>query len=108
MIYTSYFSKVKHIAGKNPDLEFVSIAGKTPEWLEDGLIKIHKFKDLTPKYKWWKVWHEKFKDDYESDESKKWYEEKYNETVLSKLNPNDVQFRLYELSNRKSIVLLCY
>ena len=108
MIYTSYFSNVKHIAGKNPALEFVSIAGKTPEWLEDGLIKIHKFKDLMPKYEWWKVWHEKFKDDYESDESKKWYEAKYIETVLSKLNPNDVQFRLYELSNRKNVVLLCY
>ena len=108
MIYTSYFSNVKYIAGKKPDLEFVSIAGKTPEWLKDGLIKIHKFKDLMPKYEWWKIWHEKFKDDYQYDESKKCYEEKYNETVLSKLNPNDVQFRLYELSNRKNVVLLCY
>lgn len=108
MIFTSYFSNVKYIAVKKPDLEFVSIAGKTPKWLEDSLIKIHKFKDLMPKYEWWKTWHEKFKNDYESETSKKWYEEKYNETILSKLNPNDVQFRLYDLSNRKNVTLLCY
>jgi hypothetical protein len=108
MIFTSYFLNVKYITGKKPDLEFVSIAGKTPKWLEDSLIKIHKFKELMPKYEWWKIWHEKFKDDYESETSKKWYEEKYIETVLSKLNPNDTQFCLYDLSNRKNVILLCY
>jgi len=108
MIYTSYFSNVKYIAGKKPDLVFVSIAGKTPDWFNDSILEVHKFKDLMPKYEWWKIWHEKFKDNYESEESKRWYEEKYIETVLSKLSPNDVQFKLYEVSKRKDVVLLCY
>ena len=108
MIYTSYFSKVKALYGQNPNLVFISIAGKTPNWFDNSLIDVLRYSKLAPKYEWWRVWHEKFKDNLESDESMNWYIKKYYETVLNQLNPIFVQKDLLDLSNRKDVVLLCY
>lgn len=108
MIYTSYFSKVKALYDQNPNLVFVSIAGKTPNWFDNSLIDILRYSKLAPKYEWWRVWHEKFKDNLESGESMNWYIKKYYETVLNQLNPIFVQRDLLDLSNRKDVVLLCY
>lgn len=108
MIYTSYFSKVKALYGQNPNLVFISIAGKTPNWFDNSLIDVLRYSKLAPKYEWWRVWHEKFKDNLESDESMNWYIKKYYETILNQLNPIFVQRDLLDLSNRKDVVLLCY
>lgn len=108
MLYTSYFSKVKALYGTNPNLVFVSIAGKTPNWFDNSLIQMLKYPKLAPHYTWWKIWHDKFANNLESDESIKWYTQKYYETVLVKLNPVFVQRELLELSDRKDVVLLCY
>ena len=87
---------------------FVSIAGKTPNWFDNSLVEVLKYSKLAPHYEWWSVWHEKFENDLESDESIKWYTQKYYETILDKLNPVFVQRELLELSDRKDVVLLCY
>lgn len=112
MIYTSYFANVKGVLGKKPDIRFCSIAGKTPDWfleLNEKLdLKSFTFGDLAPKYVWWREWHEKFKDDYESEDSVNWYKERYRKTVLDVLNPRSVTKSLYELSDRYDVCLLCY
>jgi uncharacterized protein (DUF488 family) len=108
MIYTSYFSKVKALCGINPHLTFISIAGKTPMWFDNSLINVLKYPKLAPKYEWWNVWHKKFNECLESDESQRWYTAKYYETVLDCLNPIVVRKELLDLSNRKDVVLLCY
>lgn len=108
MIYTSYFSKVKALAGKNLDLVFVSIAGKTPNWFDNSLIEIHKFKKLMPKYDWWSEWHDKFQTDLESYESISWYANKYHETILDNFDAKSLAYELFDLSDHKDIVLLCY
>lgn len=108
MIYTSYFSRVKGLYGTNPNLAFVSIAGNTPDWFDKSLIEILKYPKLAPKYEWWKIWHEKFKDNLESDDSIAWYTRKYYETVLNHLNPIFVQRELLDISRKRDVVLLCY
>lgn len=105
MIYTSYFSNIENLRKNSENLTFISIAGKTPE-IEN--VEIFKFKELMPKYEWWKIWYEKFKEDLESEESKRWYIEKYNETVLSKLNAKEIFQKMYDISKGKNIILLCY
>jgi len=87
LIYTSYFSFVHKI----PARHLVSIAGAAPPGF-GGLA----YRKLAPKYDWWRKW----RDEKLSDE---WYAEKYNDTVLSALNPLDV---LAELGDNK--ILLCW
>jgi len=60
MIFTSYFAHIKKLAGEHPDLQYVSIAGKTPEWLDGSVIKVFKYSKLAPQWKWWREWHDKF------------------------------------------------
>lgn len=64
MIFTSYFGNMKYVRQKNPDIVFISIAGKTPDWFI-GQEKCFQMKEFAPKYIWWKEWHEKFKDRYD-------------------------------------------
>jgi len=109
MIFTSYFGNVKKLMGLHPQMKFVSIAGKTPEWfLDDKNLNGLQFKKLMPKYSWWSQWHSTFEKDLESEESKKWYEEKYRSTVLSALDQNQVRNELLEMSDRCNVCLLCY
>ena len=103
MIYTSYFANLKNIielnntniisiAGKSSD-EFVRLAFKNP-------LNVFQYKKLAPKYWWWKEWHD-------NNLSNDWYIEKYNETVLSKLNPEKVYNELTN-NNERDAVLLCW
>jgi len=112
MIYTSYFANVKGVLGKKPHIRFCSIAGKTPDWFlqydRDLGLKSFKCKSLMPHYDWWKVWHDKFEKDLESEESKSWYIDKYNETVLDMLSPQCTVKKLYEMSDKYDVCLLCY
>ena len=57
---------------------------------------------------WWSEWHEKFKDDYESDESKAWYGEKYRLTVLDTLDPADILSKIKDFAGDSNAYLLCY
>ena len=92
MIYTGRFVEVENYErfGFVP----VSIAGEAPDYY-DGI----EFKILAPKYSWWKEW-------YDKKLSNDWYREKYQETVLSKLNPKVIANRLQGFG--KNVVLLCY
>ena len=102
MIYTSYFGNIKKLKLKNPQLVLVSIAGKTPEWF-DG----KKLPELMPKYVWWKEWHDKYLDD-ESGIGEEFYRNRYNDTVLSKLDPRSIKYKLRCISDGKDVCLLCY
>lgn len=108
MVYTSYFSNVKRLAGAKPRMVFVSIAGKTPDWFDDCLIKVMKYKALAPKYEWWREWKDKFGQNPDSDESIRWYTDKYSSTILATTTPKKVYDDLMEISGREDVCLLCW
>lgn len=103
VIYTSYFGNIRHISASCCQPFFVSIAGNSPNWFDGD-----KYKQLMPKYDWWIKWHNLFKDKLDSDQSINWYIKRYNETILSMLDPYDVKNDLLKMSNGKDIFLLCY
>ena len=100
-LYTSYFAKVKPLqeAGHN---NLVCVAGYAPKFFYDT-PHARFYPDLAPKRCWWRVWHDKFKDNPSSTESIEWYTKMYVETVLSKLNPTNVVGELGD-----GAVILCY
>jgi hypothetical protein len=104
MIYTSYFDKVPLIRSSNPNLVFVSVAGKTP----NNLDNIHKMNELSPQIGWWNLWHKLFIKNLDSEESQYWYKDKYYVSVLKKLKARDIEDKLMKLSNGNDVVLLCY
>lgn len=106
MIYTSYFNNYHRLQIANPNLVFISIAGKTDNSFNSN--EMLKYIKLAPKYNWWNDWHMIFHENLDSYESQKWYIEKYYETVLNKLNPYEVQRELLEMSGRRNVVLMCY
>jgi hypothetical protein len=87
MIYTSYFAFARDV----PPEFLVSIAGKSPPGFMGA-----EYRKLAPKYNWWREWHDK-------KLSNEWYVQKYGDTVLSELNPEDV---LRELGDNK--LILCW
>ena len=93
-LYTSYFAKVKHLqeAGFN---NLVCVAGYAPKFFYD-IPNARFYPDLAPMKSWFWEW----KNNHLSND---WYIEKYNETVLSKLDPNKV---VSDLGN--NAVMLCY
>lgn len=93
MIYTSHFEKIPEIP---KDIVVISISGKAPDWY-DGI----QYKVLAPKRNWWIDW----KNNHHDNEI---YKQKYHETVLDTLNVDNIVNRLYELSEGKDVVLLCY
>lgn len=103
MIYTSYFGNIRKIKAAFPDAVLVSIAGKTPDWFEG-----RKYGKLAPKYEWWREWKERFGADPDSMESMEWYVEKYNGTVLDKLDPRRTAEELEEGADGNPVFLLCY
>ena len=97
-IYTSYFAKTNKLLDKGFD-NLISIAGKCPDnFLNDS--RCSQYRDLAPKYIWWKEWHDK-------NLSNDWYIEKYNETVLNLLNPSQVFLDLTK-NNTKDAIILCW
>lgn len=95
-IWTSYFGNTKLPSG----LPKISIAGGPPTgWREGGNLE---YRRLAPKYDWWRQWHEQ-------KLSVSWYIERYNSTVLSKLNVPDVVSELVALAGGSDeLCLLCY
>lgn len=93
MIYTGYFDCLRtyQAAGLTP----VCIAGYPP-------LEIHytgaRFPDLAPRKIWWQEWHDK-------NLGTDWYEQRYNETVLNRLNAVDTSERLHTFG--EDIILLC-
>ena len=92
MICTGSFLEIQKY--KQAGFVPVSIAGCTPEGYE-GI----EFKTLAPKHSWWSEWHN-------NQLSKDWYENKYNETVLDKLNPTVIVNKLNSFGDK--VVLCCY
>ena len=106
-VYTSYFGNIKKMNSILSDFVFFSVAGKTPEWFEKKNTKrFKKLGFLAPKYEWWKEWHDRFSDNLESVESKKFYTERYDSTVLSKLDIDRLR-EIFEDCDGIP-VLLCY
>lgn len=93
-IYTSYFYAINLLIERDYT-NLISIAGKTP-----ANFIFRKYNQLAPKYDWWKEWHDKHL-------SEDWYINKYNETVLSKLNPMQVYLDLTN-NDTEDAVILCY
>lgn len=93
-LYTSYFARVKKLneMGFN---NLVCVAGYAPKFFFDW-PNAKFFPDLAPRKDWWREWHD-------SGLGNDWYEQKYRETVLSKLNPNKV---VEELGD--NAVMICY
>lgn len=92
MIYTGYWAKIHdyELNGLTP----VGISGLSP----DGYTG-KTYKNLAPKYSWWREWHDK-------NLSEQWYTDKYYETVLKVLNPNEVAKQLQQMGS--DVVLLCF
>ena len=100
-IYTSYFAKVKQLQ-ESGFSNLVCVAGYAPKFFYDT-PNARFYPDLAPKRCWWRVWHDKFKDNLNSTESIEWYTNIYCDTVLSKLNPEKVVEDLGD-----NAVMLCY
>lgn len=99
-IYTSYYANMKKIKEKYPDVTFISIAMKKPDYIE-----VLEYKKLAPKWSFWKIW----KDDISKKGNNEYYIKEYYKQVLSLLNPNIVLYELEKLSeNSDMVVLLCY
>ena len=99
-IYTSYYANMKKIKEKYPDVTFISIAMKKPDYIE-----VLEYKKLAPKWSFWKIW----KDDISKKGNNEYYIKEYYKQVLSLLNPNIVLHELEKLSeNSDMVVLLCY
>jgi len=92
VIYTGYFEQLSFYVGQG--LTPICIAGYPPE----GFTGI-RFRTMAPKKIWWREWHEKHL-------SNDWYEQKYNETVLKKLDPLETAKKLQ--SYGQNVVLLCW
>lgn len=93
-LYTSYFAKVKQLqeSGFN---NLVCVAGYAPKFFYDT-PNARFYPDLAPRRGWFWEW----KNGHLSND---WYIAKYNETVLSKLNPEKVVEDLGD-----NAVMLCY
>lgn len=93
-IYTSYFAKVKQLqeSGFN---NLVCVAGYAPKFFYD-IPNARFYPDLAPRKDWFWEWKN-------NRLSNDWYVEKYSETVLSKLNPENVVEDLGD-----NAVMICY
>lgn len=94
ILHTSYFAKVKHLRQMG-FTNLVCVAGYAPKFFFD-VDGARFMPDLAPRKDWFWEWKNKHL-------SNDWYIEKYNETVLSKLNPNKV---IEDLGD--NAVMLCY
>ena len=92
MIYTSYFAKLRKIPS---NIISIAICAKSPDWYK-GL----EYKKLAPKYDFFMKWKKNHDNNY--------YIKCFYEQVLSNLDPKDLVAYLYQLSDGKDIVLICY
>lgn len=92
MIYTSYFAKLRKIPS---NIISIAICAKSPDW-----YKGQEYKKLAPKYDFFMKWKKNHNNNY--------YIKCFYEQVLSNLDPKDLVAYLYQLSDGKDIVLVCY
>lgn len=97
-VYTSYFAKIPKLP-KN--FELFSIAGYAPPGITVNTLPI-----FAPKKEWWNIWHDRFKDNLESEESIRFYTDAYQNTVLSLVSITAVRTILSIPG--KTACLLCY
>ncbi|MBR4315579.1 MAG: DUF488 family protein [Alphaproteobacteria bacterium] len=102
MIYTSYYAIIKKLI-KHGFTDFVAISGWIPDFYKnlmnnsnDDKITYRRIIELSPRKDWFFDWKEGKFDNNE-------YVRLYYETVLNKLDINEISKRLKENS-----VLLCY
>ena len=93
-IHTSYFARVKALQERGYG-NLICVAGYAPKFFYDT-PNARFYPDLAPRKSWFLEWRNKHL-------SNDWYIERYNETVLDKLNPNKV---VEELGD--NAVMLCY
>ena len=94
MIYTTYFAQLKNL----PDnIEPILITRWAPKFIKN----LKEFKSLAPSEELLRAY--KAGEILEQD-----YMQKYYKDVLSKLNPDEVRSKLFELSGGKDIALVCY
>ena len=91
MIYTGYFDRLSDY--RRAGLVPIDIGGYSPAGYT-GL----RAPELAPKKVWWQEWHDK-------NLSNAWYRERYYETVLNRLNPQELAQKLQSFG--KDVVLLC-
>ena len=103
MIYISYFGRINAIKAADKNAVFCAVCGGVPDWYNGNWCK-----KVAPRWVWWKEWHDKYAGKYESEESKTFYIEKYNNTVLDKLCRNDIVDELKTIANGKNLYLLCF
>ncbi len=92
MIYTSYYA----VAGKIPNnIIKVSISKGIPSWYHgESYSKLAPFWKTVKAYKDGGSWEE--------------YTREYNDTILSRLGPEEVRDDLMRISDGADVVLLCY
>lgn len=100
-LHTSYFAKVKQLQQMGLT-NLVCVAGYAPKFFYD-IPDARFIPELAPKRCWWRVWHDKFKDNLNSPESIEWYTNIYRDTVLANLNSTNVVEKLGD-----NAVMLCY
>ena len=93
-LHTSYFAKVKQLQQMG-FTNLVCVAGYAPKFFFD-VSGARFMPDLAPRKDWFWEWKK-------GHLPNEWYIQKYNETVLSKLNPAKV---IEELGD--GAVMLCY
>lgn len=99
-IYTSYFANMKRIKEKFPNVFFISIAAKKPDYID-----IMEYKKLAPKFSFWKIW----KNNISKKGINDYYIAEYQKQVLSLLNPKIVLYELEKMTSKSEmVVLLCY
>lgn len=92
MLYTTYFSRLKHLPeGVVP----VSICGKAPDGYK-GL----QYKTLAPKWG--------FFSEYKKTRDAHYYVKCFNEQVLADLDANEVYNTLLSMAGSPDIALVCY
>lgn len=92
MIYTSYYAVQKKLP---EDVVCISISRGIPSWYHGkSYNKLAPLWDTVKRYKNGGLWT--------------WYIEEYYDTVLNKLDPQEVYKDLMEISGGKDVVLLCY
>ena len=91
-IYTSYFANIRNLP---KDIVTISISAKSPNWY-NGI----EYKQLAPTYKTLM--------DYKQNKDDNLYIERFQRETLNILNQEEVVNKLFELSDGKDVVILCY
>ena len=98
IVYTSYYANIKKLQAKGFN-SFIAVSGYIPEFYKKLMEKDKNFErivELSPKKEWFFKWKN---GELNNDE----YEKLYKETVLEKLNFDEI---INKIKNES--ILLCY